>query len=286
MSTQHNTYTLLDSGHFRKLEQVGPYLLDRPAPQAIWQPSLPPPQWAKADAVYHRSQSGGGQWEYKRTVPEQWHIQFSGLTLQIKLTDFGHLGLFAEQGENWQWMQHLIQQARRPVRVLNTFAYTGGASLAAAAAGAYVTHLDAAKGIVGWARENADLSQLADKPIRWIVDDVTKFVAREQRRGNTYDAIILDPPSFGRGPKGNIWKFEDDLPPLLATCQTILSDRPIFMLLSAHTPGFSPIGLENLLGDMMRPFQGQLHSKEMVIQQVGSNRYLPSGMMATWTAQA
>ncbi|MEM7030808.1 MAG: class I SAM-dependent methyltransferase [Chloroflexota bacterium] len=264
---------------------VGPYRLDRPAPQAIWQPTLSHQAWSQSDALYHRSKSGGGRWEFKTKIRDSWQIQYGGLTLKIKLTDFGHLGLFAEQAENWRWMQHLIQKANRPLRVLNTFAYTGGASLAAAAAGAQVTHLDAAKGIVSWAKENAAVSNLSKKPIRWIVDDVAKFVAREQRRGNSYDGLILDPPSFGRGPKGNIWKFETDLPPLLAVCRAILSEQPVFILLSAHTPGFSPLGLENLLGDMMQGFEGELSSQEMIITQADSNRTLPSGMMARWTAK-
>jgi len=278
------TYHLLDSGNFRKLEQVGPYRLDRPAPQAIWQPRQAADLWQSAAAVYHRSQSGGGDWEFKRPCPAEWSITYYGLTMKIKLTDFGHLGLFAEQGENWAWIQQQISAAQRPVQLLNTFAYTGGASLAAAAAGAGVVHLDAARGIVNWGRDNAELSGLAGKPIRWIVDDVTKFVAREGRRGNTYEAIILDPPSFGRGPKGKVWKFENDLPDLLTACGQLLSPQPCFILLSAHTPGFSALALENLLADMMAGFDGHLSSREMVIPEQAGGRYLPSGIMARWSA--
>ena len=199
------------------------------------------------------------------------------------MTDFGHLGLFAEQGPNWRWIQEQIEVARRPIHVLNTFAYTGGSSLAAAAAGANVVHLDAAKGINLWARENAQASGLDERPIHWITDDVVKFVDREIRRGKHYDGLILDPPSFGRGPKGQVWKLEKDLPELLDVCRQLLSQKPRFILLSAHTPGFSPIALENLLADMTRSYQGRLSSMEMVIPQSDSNRYLPSGIMARWS---
>ncbi len=284
MSNPKNTYQLLDSGNFEKLEQVGRYRLIRPSPQAIWQPRRPK-LWRTADAHYRRSSSGGGSWTFKRKLPDHWHIQYGGLTLKIKLTNFGHLGIFAEQAENWDWIRAQIARApQKPVRVLNTFAYTGGSSLAAAQAGAEVVHLDAARGIVSWARENAALSALDDRPIRWIVDDVSKFVAREIRRGNRYDGIILDPPSFGRGKKGEVWKFEDDLPKLLAMCRQILSPNPRFVLLSAHTPGFTPLALENLLADMMRGFGGNLSSMEMTIPETDSPRRLPGGTMARWSA--
>ncbi len=282
MSKPKNTYQLLDSGNFEKLEQVGRFRLIRPSPQAIWQPRRPK-LWRTADAHYHRSSSGGGSWTFKNKLPDYWQIQYGGLTLKIKLTNFGHLGLFAEQAENWRWIASQIARApQKPVRVLNTFAYTGGSSLAAAQAGAEVVHLDAARGIVSWARENAGLSGLDNRPIRWIVDDVSKFVAREIRRGNKYDGIILDPPSFGRGKKGEVWKFEDDLPKLLAMCRQILSPNPQFVLLSAHTPGFTALALENLLADMMRGFGGKLSSMEMTIPETDSPRRLPSGTMARW----
>jgi 23S rRNA (cytosine1962-C5)-methyltransferase len=196
------------------------------------------------------------------------------------------MGLFPEQGPNWTWLREQIQAGRRDITVLNTFAYTGGSSLAAAAAGAGVVHLDASKGIVGWARDNADISGLADKPIRWIVDDVIKFIAREFRRGNRYEAIILDPPSFGRGPKGEVWKFEKDLPALLEACRQLLAPRPRFILLSAHSPGFTPLALENLLLDMMRGFDGRTSSLEMVVPESETGRYLPSGTMARWSGAA
>lgn len=283
MSTPQNTYQLLDSGNFEKLEQVGPYRLIRPAPQAIWKPAHPAPLWKTAHAHYHRSSSGGGSWEYKQKLPAEWVISYFGLTVKIRPTDFGHLGIFAEQGPNWQWIQAQISRANRPVSVLNTFAYTGGSTLAAAAMGATVTHLDAAKGIVTWARENAQLSHLADRPIRWLVEDVSKFVAREIRRGSHYDAIILDPPSFGRGAKNEVWKFEDDLPKLLADCRLILSKNPIFVLLSAHTPGFTPLALQNLLGDMTAGLGGRVVGSEMTIAEAETGRVLPSGTMAVWS---
>lgn len=284
MTPSSATYQLLDSGQFQKLEQIGPYRLVRPAPQAIWQTSLPAKIWQAADATYHRSSSGGGQWEFHHHLPESWDIDYFDLTMRIKATDFGHLGIFPEQGENWRWLQARIVAAGRPLQVLNTFAYTGGSTLAAAMAGAEVVHLDSARGIVSWARENAVLSDLDERPVRWIVDDVKKFVAREIRRGNQYDGLILDPPSFGRGKKGEVWKFKDDLAELLHQCRQILSPQPDFILLSAHTPGFTPLALQNLLGDMMADYGGFLSSQEMIIPQSNSNRVLPSGTMARWEA--
>ncbi len=276
------TYTLLDSGQGNKLEQIGPYRLIRPAPQAIWSPRRKPALWDSAHAIYRRSKSGGGHWDYKQPLPESWTIRYHRLKLMIKLTDFGHIGLFAEQGPNWDWIQTQIKTAKRPIHVLNTFAYTGGSTLAAAMAGAKVVHLDSSKGIVTWARENAALGGLAQHPIRWIVDDVSKFVKREIKRNQRYDALIFDPPSFGRGSKGEVWKFERDLPQLLEQCQHLLSDQPLFVLLSTHTPGFTPLALENLLADMMQPYGGHLSSAEMVIPEQASDRFLPSGTMGQW----
>ncbi|MFQ5578780.1 MAG: class I SAM-dependent methyltransferase [Anaerolineae bacterium] len=282
MPNSTNTYRLLDSGNFEKLEQVGPYRLIRPAPQAIWEPARPADDWAAAHAHYRRSSSGGGRWEFARRLPPHWTVTHYGLTLKVKLTNFGHLGLFAEQGPMWEWIQKQIRAAKKPVTVLNAFAYTGGSSLAAAAAGASVVHLDAAKGVVAWARENARLCNLHHTPIRWLVDDVSKFVAREIRRGSKYNALILDPPSFGRGAKGEVWKFERDLPRLLARCRQLLTPAPRFVLLSAHTPGFTPLALQNLLAGMMAPFRGSVTSFEMTVPEFESGRVLPSGAMARW----
>lgn len=286
METENNMsgYKLLDSGEESKLEQVGPYLLVRPSPQAAWSKALPCDRWEAADAVYIRSSTGGGNWEFRRKLPEKWEISFGGLRFFIKPTGFGHLGLFPEQVENWKWIGETIQSAGREISLLNMFAYTGGSSLASALAGAGVTHVDASKGVVDWARENAAISDLSDRPVRWIVDDVVKYVQKDIRRGKKYDAIILDPPSFGRGAKGEIWKIEEELLRFLLDCREILSDRPLFILLSCHSPGFTPLVLQNLLAEMMKGKGGALTSREMVIQE-GTGRLLPSGAYARWSAR-
>ena len=275
-------YALLDTGHGAKLEQVGPYRLVRPAPQALWRPTQPPEVWDTAVACYRRHSSGAGVWTCKQPLPPAWTVTYGALTLKVKLTDFGHLGFFAEHGVHWQWVHERIYTARRPIRLLNAFAYTGGMSLAAARAGASVVHLDAAEGIVAWARDNAQLCGLAAAPIRWMVEDVTKFLRREVRRGNTYDAIVLDPPSFGRGSKGEVWKLERDLPALLDLCRQALSPEPLLVLLSAHTPGVTPLGLEHLLADMLGHRGGRLTSMEMVLAHHDGTRVLPSGALAHW----
>jgi 23S rRNA (cytosine1962-C5)-methyltransferase len=211
-------------------------------------------------------------------------VAYGDLTLKVRLTDFGHLGFFAEHGPHWQWLRQYVHDARRPIRLLNAFAYTGGMTLAAAAAGASVVHLDAAEGIVAWARKNAQLSGLAAARIRWVVEDVTKFLTREVRRGNKYDAIVLDPPSFGRGSKGEVWKLERDLPTLLDLCRQVLSDEPLCVLLSAHTPGVTPLVLSHLLADMLGNRRGVLTSIEMVIPHSDGTRVLPSGALARWSS--
>ena len=237
-----------------------------------------------AVACYRRHSSGAGAWTFKQPLPPAWTVTYGGLTLQVKLTDFGHLGFFAEHGTHWQWVRERIQAARRqPIRLLNAFAYTGGMSLAAARAGASVVHLDAAAGIVAWARDNAQLCGLTHAPIRWVVEDVSKFLTREVRRGHRYDALVLDPPSFGRGSKGEVWKLERDLPALLDLCRQVLSDAPLFVLLSAHTPGVTPLVLEQLLADMLGHCGGQLTSMEMVIPHRDGTRLLPSGALARWS---
>lgn len=275
-------YKLLDSGRENKLEQVGNYLLVRPAPQAVWSPKLAEKKWDAVDAVYIRSSTGGGSWEFHNQISEQFDIDFHGFKFIIKHTGFGHLGLFPEQSDNWKWLADKIKTAVRPVNVLNMFAYTGGSTLAAASAGASVCHVDASKGVVDWARENTALSNLGDRPIRWIVDDVMKFIQKEIRRGKTYDAIILDPPSFGRGSKGEVWKIENDLLQLLNECKQILSDDPLFILLSCHSPGFTPLVLQNLLAEMMNGKKGLLSCGEMVIPEE-TGRLLPSGAYARWS---
>ena len=278
-----STYELLDSGGGRKLEQVGPYRLVRPASQALWAPSRPSEFWETAEACFQRGPSGSGSWQrIKHGLPPAWTLTYYGLPLNIRLTDFGHLGFFPEHGPHWQWLRERIAAAKRPVKVLNAFAYTGSSTLAAAAAGAQVVHLDAAEGIVAWARENARLAGLAEAPIRWIVEDVTRFLGREVRRGNRYDAIILDPPSFGRGPKGEVWKLTRDLNPLLELCRQVLSESPFEVVLSTHTPGITPLVLENMLAGVMGLDRRRLHSTEMLIPQDGGSGGLPSGALARW----
>ncbi|MBI4826072.1 MAG: class I SAM-dependent methyltransferase [Nitrospirae bacterium] len=283
--SEHSDYQLLDSGSGNKLERVGQHLLVRPSPQSVWLPSLPENKWNEADAVYIRSSSGGGKWKFNRRLPEKWEIEYEGYRFIIKPTGFGHLGIFPEQKDSWKWITENIKRADREINVLNLFAYTGGSTLAAASAGANVCHLDAAKGIVDWGRENAALSGLGDRSIRWIVDDVTKFISKEIRRGKRYDAIILDPPSFGRGNKGEVWKIEDDLPKLLRDCREILSDNPLFVLLSCHSSGFTPIVLQNLVDDMMKKAGGISSGAEMIITESGSGRLLPCGCYARWSSK-
>ena len=231
-------YELLDCGGGEKLERWGDKLLVRPDPQAIWETPREHPAWRKAGGRYLRSSTGGGHWE-KKALPESWKIRYRDLTFQVKPMNFKHTGLFPEQAVNWDFCAEKIRNAGRPVRVLNLFAYTGGATAACAGAGASVCHVDAAKGMVAWARENAKLSGLGEAPIRWIVDDCAKFVEREIRRGKTYDAIIMDPPSYGRGPGGEVWKLEENLYPFVKLCAGVLSDRPLFVLINSYTTGLA-----------------------------------------------
>ncbi|GIV78331.1 class I SAM-dependent methyltransferase [Litorilinea aerophila] len=283
-------YTLLDSGNASKLEQLGPYRLIRPAPQAIWHPRLPRSEWDQAHAIYERSSSGGGSWHWQRKVSREFDVLFSNLSFRIKLTNFGHLGLFPEQAINWGWLRENIRERLqrtnyRNLHVLNLFAYTGGSTLAASQAGAHVVHVDAAKGVVDWARRNARQCHLDERPIRWLVDDALKFVKREIRRGNRYQGIILDPPSFGRGPKGEVFKIEDDLLPLLEACRELLARDALFVLYSCHTPGFTPIVLANQLADVVGERGGSLEHGEMVIPD-STGRLLPSGTYARWLADS
>jgi len=282
---QNTGYQLLDSGMGNKLERVGAYLLVRPSPQAIWSPSLARERWEETDAVYVRSATGGGKWAFKRRLPEKWGIEFGEHRFLIKPTGFGHLGIFPEQRESWEWISEKVKNAKREIAVLNLFAYTGGSTMAAASAGASVCHVDASKGVVDWGRENAALSELSGRSIRWIVDDVKKFTNKEIRRGKRYDAIILDPPSFGRGAKAEVWKIEEDLTKLLNKCRELLSDAPLFVLLSCHSPGFTPLVLQNLLADMMSNSEGKLSGAEMVITENASGRTLPAGSYAKWSSK-
>ena len=240
-------YCLIDTSKGERLERWGDVTLIRPDPQIIWENSTPSPEWNNAHARYIRSSSGGGHWEYSRSLPESWNIKYKNLTFMVKPTGFKHTGLFPEQAVNWDYCAGLIKKAGRPVRVLNLFAYTGGATLACAAAGASVCHLDAVKGMVEWGKQNAALSGLSDRPIRWIIDDVMKFLGREIKRGNKYDGIILDPPSYGRGTGGEMWKLEDCIYELMMRCTQVLSDDPLFILLNSYTTGLSPSVMSYLL---------------------------------------
>lgn len=267
------------------MERWGNYILVRPDPQVIWDTPKKAPQWKKLNGHYHRSAKGGGEWEFF-DLPEQWSIRYKDLTFQLKPFSFKHTGLFPEQAANWDWFGNKIRQAGRPVKVLNLFAYTGGATLAAAKAGAAVTHVDASKGMVAWAKENAKSSGLEDAKIRWIVDDCVKFVEREIRRGSRYDAVIMDPPSYGRGPKGEIWKIEDAVFPLVKLCAELLSDQPLFFLINSYTTGLAPTVLTYMLGCEIAPrFGGTVRSDEIGLPVTASGLVLPCGAAGRWESK-
>lgn len=287
LSDQWQDYELLDTGGGEKLERWGSVMLRRPDPQIIWPLESETQEWKQAHARYHRSSSGGGQWEFKEKLPEQWTIRYGRLQFLIRPTNFKHTGLFPEQAVNWDWIMNKIRGANRPIRVLNLFAYSGGATIAAASAGAEVCHVDAAKGMIQWAKENAQLSGLSDKPIRYITDDVFKFVQREQRRGKQYDAIIMDPPSYGRGPNGETWKLEENLFPFLEFCTTILSPNPLFMLINSYTTGLSPSVIHNLLHiTMKKRHGGTIHCGEIGLPITRSGIHLPCGILGRWESES
>ena len=276
-------YEVLDTSGGEKLERWGKYVLVRPDPQILWDTPKKAKGWQKPNAHYHRSSKGGGQWEFF-DLPEQWCISYGDLKFQLKPFHFKHTGLFPEQAANWDWFGEKIRRAGRPVRVLNLFAYTGGATLAASAAGASVTHVDASKGMTGWAKENAKASGLEDRPIRWLVDDCMKFVEREQRRGNRYDAVIMDPPSYGRGPKGEVWKIEDAIHPLVAASAALLSDDPLFFLINSYTTGLAPSVLSYLLGlEVASRFPGgKITADELGLPVTSTGLMLPCGASGRW----
>ena len=276
-------YEVLDTSCGEKLERWGDYLLVRPDPQVIWDTPKRHIGWRKRNGHYHRSTKGGGEWEFF-DLPKQWSISYDSLklTFNLKPFSFKHTGLFPEQAANWDWFSEKIRTAGRKVKVLNLFAYTGGATLAAAAAGASVTHVDASKGMVTWAKENAKASGLEEAPIRWLVDDCQKFVEREIRRGNHYDAIIMDPPSYGRGPKGEIWKIEDAIHPLVKLCVKLLSTDPLFFLINSYTTGLHPAVLAYLLGTELRDFHGSVDAKEVGLPVKESGLVLPCGASGRW----
>ena len=278
-------YEVLDTSDGEKLERWGSYILVRPDPQVIWFTPRNDRRWREYDAKYARSNSGGGQWSRNR-LPERWQIHYRELTFNVKPMNFKHTGVFPEQAENWDFIDAAIRAAGRPVSVLNLFAYTGGATLAAAAAGASVCHVDAAKGMVAWAKENAAASGLGEAPIRWIVDDCAKFVEREIRRGRRYDAVIMDPPSYGRGPSGEIWKLEKDLYPFVKLVSGVLSDEPLFFILNSYTTGLAPSVLTCLLDTLITPrFGGHTESDELGLPVTDSGLVLPCGATGRWTSK-
>ncbi len=285
MATDWQDYQVLDASGGEKLESWGGRLLIRPDPQVIWNTPREIPQWSKAAAHYHRSSKGGGSWEMLSKLPESWTIRYKELCFRIRPTGFKHTGLFPEQAVNWDLFRELIAGARRPVKVLNLFAYTGGATLACLSAGAQVCHVDASKGMVNWARENAALSGLSDRPVRWIVDDCEKFVQREIRRGNRYDAVIMDPPSYGRGPGGEVWKLEDQVYDLVSLCAGVLNDHPLFFALNSYTTGLSPSVMAYLLKvTVEKRFGGRVEAEEIGLPVQASGGFLPCGSTALWIA--
>ncbi|MDD4872455.1 MAG: class I SAM-dependent methyltransferase [Kiritimatiellae bacterium] len=277
-------YELLDSGNERKLERFGPFIFARPSASAVWTPSMPPSVWEKASAWFDRD--GGNSWKFRQSIPDSWNISVTGIVFKLSITNFGHLGIFPEQCNLWKWIQNIITtaQAERKERisVLNLFAYSGGSTIAAAKAGACVCHLDASKGMVARARENAQINGIDNAPIRWIVEDVTKFLDRESRRNNSYDAIILDPPSFGRGKSGEVYKIERDIISTLDKCTRLLSKKPLFFLLSCHTPSFTSVVMNNLLQQALRKHDGMIKSGEMLLEGKKHVLPIPSGTFASW----
>ncbi len=291
LADQWNDYEVIDCSKGEKLERWGDYLLVRPDPQVIWDTPKKETGWRKMNGHYHRSSKGGGEWEFFQ-LPKEWTIQYSlpinkKLTFHLKPFSFKHTGLFPEQAANWNWFSQLIADAvskGRQVKVLNLFAYTGGATLAAAAAGASVTHVDASKGMVTWAKENAISSGLKDAPIRWLVDDCVKFVEREIRRGNHYDAIIMDPPSYGRGPKGEIWKIEESVYPLIQLCSQILTDNPLFFLINSYTTGLQPAVLSYMISMVLGTANGTVTASEIGLPVSSNGLVLPCGASGRYEA--
>ena len=282
-ANQWKDYELIDATGGNRLERWGSTLLVRPDPQVVWKNEPVSDLWNKADAVYHRSAKGGGEWEYRRRLPQKWQIGWNDLNLVVSPTGFKHTGVFPEQAVNWAWYQEKIKAAGRPIRVLNLFGYTGGATLACAQAGASVCHVDASKGIVAWARENAAASSMADRPIRWIVDDCAKFVAREIRRGSVYDGLIMDPPSYGRGPGGEIWKLEDNIYDLISLCAGVLSEKPLFVAVNSYTTGLSPAVMEYILQTTLTPkFGGHTTCDEIGLPVSATGGVVPCGATAIW----
>lgn len=282
--TEWSDYALLDSGEGAKLERFGRYTLVRPEQQAIWHRRLPAARWEAADAIFEKGAGESGAWNRRRPVPDRWPMQFAGLRFWARLTGFRHTGVFPEQAVHWRWITQLIERAGRPIRLLDLFGYTALTSLFAARAGAQVTYVDASRPALTWARENQEIAGLSEAPIRWLLDDAIKFVRREVRRGSTYDALVMDPPVFGRGPRGEIWRFSESLPILLDLCKQVLSERPLFVLINAYAIEVSSMTLANLLGDLMEGRGGQIEAGELGLAEQVAARILPAGMYARWTA--
>jgi len=282
ISKDWKDYEILDMADGEKLERWGDIILIRPDPQIIWKNKSFPEKWKTANATYVRSNTGGGMWKYNKKVPASWKIKYKDLTFNIKPMGFKHTGLFPEQAVNWDWMIDKIKSAKREINVLNLFAYTGGATVACSYAGAKVVHVDSSKGMVTWAKENAETSGLKDKPIRYIVDDVRKFVEREIRRGNKYDAIIMDPPSYGRGKNGEVWQFENNISDLVNLCKQVLSDKPLFFLINSYTTGISSRVLEDILYLELDRKDGKLSSGEIGLPMKDSKLVLPCGIYGRW----
>ena len=287
IANEWKDYEILDMANGEKLERWKNIVLVRPDPQIIWKDKTFPEKWNKANAVYKRSNKGGGGWNYKTKLPESWQIKYKDLTFNIKPMGFKHTGIFPEQAVNWDWMMKAIsnvsKKEHRVVKVLNLFAYTGGATVACLSAGASVCHVDSSKGMVSWAKENVESSGLKDKPVRYIVDDVIKFVNREIRRGNKYDAIIMDPPSYGRGANGEVWKFEENLPELVNLCTQVLSDKPLFFLINSYTTGISSTVLQNILElTVSKKYKGKVSNGEIGLPMTNSKMVLPCGIYGRW----
>ena len=274
-------YEVIDTGDGEKLERWNGIVLRRPDPQAIW-PKQQPGLWEKPDARYHRSQKGGGEWEFFKKLPERWTVSCGCLKFYVRPTGFKHTGLFPEQAVNWEWMSGLIDNAHRPIKVLNLFGYTGGATCACAMAGAKVTHVDAAKGMVQWAGENRNLCGIDESSVRWIIDDALKFVRREARRGNAYQGILMDPPSYGRGPGGEVWKLENELYGLVDACEKVLADDALFMLINSYTTGLQPAVLNNLLTMTVARRRGGSVNADEVVLPVTAGGVLPCGASGRW----
>ncbi len=286
LANEWKDYKILDMADGKKLERWGDVILSRPDPQIIWKSKSFPNKWKEINAEYHRSKTGGGAWEFKKKLPKQWQVKYKNLIFNIKPMGFKHTGLFPEQAVNWDWMIDKIQKEKKDkkeVKVLNLFAYTGGATVACLSAGASVCHVDSSKGMTTWAKENVISSGLQDRQVRFIIDDVVKFVNREIRRGNKYDAIIMDPPSYGRGAKGEVWQFENNIYDLVELCSKVLSDNPLFFLINSYTTGISSQVLKNILNMVIaKKYKGEIDAGEIGLPMENSKLILPCGIYGRW----